>query len=204
MNTLKTHYNKSIISDWLREITELLAFYKLLPVKVTSNNLLTVEEFSKVMDKLIVFRQKDCAHDKMVEAKNTHPYIIARGPSKKQITHFYKEVEKEIMNVSKPTDNNLLDLFRFSILIFIYNQVPLGFTIGQTFDLLIKVHNIFQMNCDPNLERLFKFCEYFVYGLKENKTFGNNNTGELAAKSSRKFKPSTAMLNLFDRLTLNG
>lgn len=57
VDILKTHYKKSIIKDWSNEIIELLALYKMLPAKVTPNNMTTVEEFAKAVDKLIVFRE---------------------------------------------------------------------------------------------------------------------------------------------------
>lgn len=37
--------------------------------------------------------------------ENNHPYIIACGKSQKQLTHFYIDVEKQLINVSAPLIN---------------------------------------------------------------------------------------------------
>lgn len=167
----------------------------MLPAKVTTSNMLTVEDFSKAVDKLIVFRnvcflkhllknylsfgyldvfQNGLAPNQMVEHKNKYPYIIAIGSSKLEITHFFIEVEREIMNV------------------------PIEFTIGQTFGLFFKIHKIFKMNCDPNMERLFKFCEHFVYKINDCAVLNSGSNDEMS--KVRKFRPTTAMMNLFDLL----
>lgn len=118
--------------------------------------------------------QDGLAPNQMIEEKNKYPYIIAIGSSKMEITHFFIEVEREIMNV------------------------PIEFTIGQTFGLFFKIHKIFKMNCDPNLERLFKFCEHFIYKISGDAVLDNGEKSKV-----RKYKPTTAMMGLFDLLTKN-
>lgn len=55
------------------------------------------------------------------------------------------------------------------------------------------------MQCDPNLERLFHFFEYFIFEMDVDLNSGADNNGG----KKRVFKPTTAMQLLYDQLEEN-
>lgn len=69
------------------------------------------------------------------------------------------------------------------------SQVPIEFTIGQTFEMFYKLHKIFKMTCDPNLDRLFKFFDYYIFEI-----------GDYDGDGKRKFRPTAAMQLLYENL----
>lgn len=68
-------------------------------------------------------------------------------------------------------------------------QVPFDFSIGEVFELLYKIHKIFQMKCDPNLGRLFDFMDVYIFKINDSVNDGK-----------KKFKPTTTMQLLYDQL----
>lgn len=48
---------------------------------------------------------------------------------------------------------------------FFYSQLPRDFDIIQTIDLLFKIHIMFGTEFDPNLKNVFRFLQYFIYGI---------------------------------------
>lgn len=73
--------------------------------------------------------------------------------------------------------------------------MPHDSTIGEVFELFFMLHKIFKMQCDPNLERLFNFFEYFIFEMDVDLHSADNNNGK-----KRMFKPTTAMKLLYDQL----
>lgn len=45
--------------------------------------------------------------------------------------------------------------------------MPKDFGILETFDILFKIHKIFEQNYDPNLKGMFSFIQNYIYKLTE-------------------------------------
>lgn len=54
---LSTYHVTSFETQWCQEIEQILALIKLLPAVATGRNMLSMEAFAKVAEKLFVFRQ---------------------------------------------------------------------------------------------------------------------------------------------------
>lgn len=67
---------------------------------------------------------------------------------------------------------------------YFFFQLPLGYDINKTIDLLFKVHIIFGLKFDANLKNMFEFLQYFVYNIRE-----------------KDLSPTTRMKDIFKKLT---
>lgn len=85
---------------WSEDIQDLLVLLKLIRPKSNGRNDLPIESFNRAVNKLFVFRKNGTPIESLVDRKNNFPYIIACGTAENQITHYYIELEKEILNVS--------------------------------------------------------------------------------------------------------
>lgn len=91
-----------------------------------------------------------------------------------------------------------MDLICSWIFNWLFSQVPHDFSIGEVFELFFKLHKIFKVKCDPNLERLFHFIEHFIFEIDVERTTPDSSDGK-----KRFFKPTTAMQLLYDLLNEN-
>lgn len=212
---LHSHYGAKFSTPWSQDVAPILAMLKLLPTKPTGKNVALMESlFTKAANKLIVFRevclivfnfgnsivvyyipnwifasfQTNCALENWEETANHYPYIVAFGETKDNISHFYIEIEREFVDVIYFI---ILNTTRNNTKIYLFSQVPFDFKMGQVFELFFMLHKILKMNCDPNLERLFRFFEHYIFNI--------DDSGESDSKKKRKFKPTTAMQLLFDQ-----
>lgn len=122
----ESHYATKFNSSWTSDIDPLLVLLKMLPTKAAGKRLALIESsFNKAEQKLIVFRvvrlfclklkfkissyrnvyyllaftQKNCPISDWEQTDNKFPYILAFGDSKLKLTHFFIDVEREIINV---------------------------------------------------------------------------------------------------------
>lgn len=58
-------------------------------------------------------------------------------------------------------------------------QVPDNFTGAQVFDWFFKVHKIFNLRFDPNLNPMMGFVQKFIYGIKSKSFKATNRMNEL-------------------------
>lgn len=60
----------------------------------------------------LIFKiQLGCGRDELIETSNNHPYMIAYGESKKNITNYFIDVERHIMNVNIVREENMFSCY---------------------------------------------------------------------------------------------
>lgn len=82
--------------------------------------------------------------DNLIVQKAVHPYIIAVGEKKENITNYYIDIESHLIPV--PTDFNFV----------------------KTFDLFFKCHKIFHLQYNSAFVKLMHFVDYFLFEDKSN------------------------------------
>lgn len=104
----------------------------------------------------------------MSKHDNDHPYIIAYGPSRDNISCFYVEVEKHLIPVSSAsgywdnlTSNKLFKFIRF------YFQLPRECSWAEVFDFFFKIHKIFHLKYDTAIMNVMNFVQTFIYKVED-------------------------------------
>lgn len=97
---------------------------------------------------------------------NDHPYIIAYGKSMTEIESFYIEVEKHLIPVCTPCNENFV-LWLTELIDFF--QIPRNFSFNQVFDTFVKLHKVLNLNFDPALENMMIYIQQFFYGISDTK-----------------------------------
>lgn len=108
-------------TSWCDDVNDLSILLKLLPYRVSNKKNTPRLSFNESISKLIVFRkvkfvihifesmnvniiiffkQIGCGRNELIQSSNNYPYIIAHGESEKDISNYFIEVERHIMNVS--------------------------------------------------------------------------------------------------------
>ncbi|XP_055309647.1 uncharacterized protein LOC129573285 [Sitodiplosis mosellana] len=103
------------------------------------------KSFATNVDKLIVYSDNiNGSPDNLIVKKNIHPYIIAVGPKKNDISNYYIDVEEHLI------------------------PIPNGFNSLKVIDMLFKCHKVFHLQYNPAYVKLMHFIDYFVFDDKEN------------------------------------
>lgn len=99
--------------------------------------------------------------------KNIYPHIIAVGSSHSDISHFYVAVENHLIDVSVWDIPILLEL-NLNYLYFSQVSGSADWKITQIIDLFFKVHLIFDLKFEININPTMTFFARFLYGFKGN------------------------------------
>lgn len=100
--------------------------------------------------------------------KNVYPHIVAIGPSKKGISHFYIAIENHLIDVSLllTISTNKIKFDKSQVIescIFVCLQVPSQWDFNQIVDLFFKVHMVFDIKFEINIKPTMTFLAAFLY-----------------------------------------